>query len=46
MPPEFIIRYFYLFEPRERAYLTVRALEIAGFKVDTRLNLAILSGEI
>lgn len=48
MTPEFILQYFKFggFEPRERAYLTVRALEIAGFQVDTRLNLAILSGEI
>ena len=48
MPPDFIFQYFKLggFEPRERVYLTVRALEIAGFQVDTRMNLAILSGEI
>lgn len=41
-----IINHFKNLQPRERAYLTVRALEIAGFKVDTQLNLAILSGQI
>ena len=46
MTPEHIINHFSLFEPRSRAYLTVRALEIAGFSVDTNLNLAILAGRL
>lgn len=46
MPPEFIIKYFYGFEPRERIYLTVRALQMAGYGVGVEFNLAVLEGKI
>lgn len=46
MTPESITNYFKHFSTRDRAYLTVRALQMAGFQVDTTFNLAILSGEI
>lgn len=46
MTAEQIINHFQSLEPRSRAYLTVRALEFAGIKVDTSFNLAILSGQI
>lgn len=46
MTPQEIISHFKHLDPYSRAYLTVRALEIAGIKVDTNFNLAILSGKI
>lgn len=46
MTPSQITNIFKHLDPRSRAYLTVRALEIAGIKVDTNFNLAILSGKI
>lgn len=33
MTPETIHQYFQNFSPRQRKYLTVRALEIAGYQV-------------
>lgn len=46
MTAQQIINHFKKFNRHNRIYLTVRALESAGFKVDTKLNLAIFSGEI
>ena len=46
MTAEQIIDHFKHLDARSRAYLTVRALEFAGIKVDTSFNFAILSEQI
>ena len=46
IPPEAIVKLFYGFSARERVYLTVRALQMAGYGVGVEFNLAILEGKI